>query len=621
VTVLAGFLGEVGTWVQVILGVGLLVFIHEMGHFLVAKWAGVRVLAFSLGFGPEIWGFTRGPTRYRVSWVPLGGYVKMSGENELPEGGFAPDDYPAQPVWKRSLIIIAGVAMNAVLGFTLFAAALGVGMRLEPVVLGTVAMDGAAWEQGIRPGDRVVAVDGERTLFFADLVFATLEGDPVVLDIERDGKPLRVEVAPRVDNPRSKTPGIGVSAGGGSRFAVPAGGTAEKAGFRDGDVVVALDGIPGDLDLLGDDLFVSAVQSPHGPLNVAVRRGTETVEVPVGRVAPKTPRRMVGIVPLRTTIDRVRPGSAAEAAGWLAGDRPLAVAGAPVRGAGSFGRAVMEAHTMGPVEVRVARAGGGAEALILFPPSREARFAMLHEIRFARPSPAAAVEVLRLGPPGPDGKPAPSPAEAAGIPNGAVVTAAGGAKEIADFADIAMAVAAVESGPVEFAWTLGKETGSAKVHPVEIPVLDAAALAVATGGEEVLVRAAGPGEALSLAATRCVLTSRQIKTTIAGLFRGSVDKGNLGGPILIAQVAHQSSKRGFGQFLWLLGMLSINLMFLNVLPIPLLDGGQLALLALEGATRRRPSEALVGITQMVGLVVILGLTVIISFNDVLRLIR
>lgn len=617
--VLGGFLGEVGTWVQVILGVGLLIFIHEMGHFLVAKWAGVRVLAFSLGFGPEIWGFTRGPTRYRVSWVPLGGYVKMSGENELPEGGFAPDDYPAQPVWKRSLIIIAGVAMNAVLGFVLFAAALGVGMRVDPVVLGAVTIDGPAWEEGLRPGDRVVAVDGERTLFFPDVVFATLEGDPVVLDVLRDGQPLRVPVTPRVPSPRSKTPSIGISQSGGPVLLVPPGKGAEKAGFRDGDVVVALDGIPGDLDLLGDEVYGNAVQSPHGPVRVTVRRGSETAEVPVPQVMPKQPRRMIGVVPLRTTLDRVRPGGAAEAAGWLAGDRPLSVDGTPVRGSSSFARAVMAAPPGRPVAVRVARPGG--EADVVAPSDAASRFAMLHEIRFARPSPAAAVEVLPFGPPGPDGKPAPSPAEAAGIPNGAVITRVGDAKEIADFVDIGMAVAAVESGPVEFAWNHGQATGSAKVLPVAVPALDPGALSMESTGDEVLVRADSLGEALSLAATRCVLTSRQIKTTITGLFRGSVDKGNLGGPILIAQVAHQSSKRGFGQFLWLLGMLSINLMFLNVLPIPLLDGGQLALLALEGATRKRPSEALVGITQMVGLVVILGLTVIISFNDVLRLIR
>ena len=125
----------------------------------------------------------------------------------------------------------------------------------------------------------------------------------------------------------------------------------------------------------------------------------------------------------------------------------------------------------------------------------------------------------------------------------------------------------------------------------------------------------------SVAASRCVITTRQIVTTVTGIFRGSVDKSNLGGPIMIAQVAHQSTEEGFGHFLWLLGMLSINLMFLNVLPIPVLDGGQLALLLVEAVTRRRPSEAVVGIAQMTGLVLLLSLMVFISFNDVVRLLR
>ncbi|MHC4923047.1 MAG: site-2 protease family protein, partial [Planctomycetota bacterium] len=118
---LEGLLGGTFSWAAVILGVGLLIFIHEAGHFLVAKWAGVKVLAFSLGFGPVLWGFQRGDTHYRISWIPLGGYVKMSGENELPEGGYAPDDYPSKSVGVRALIIAAGVIMNAVLGFALFA--------------------------------------------------------------------------------------------------------------------------------------------------------------------------------------------------------------------------------------------------------------------------------------------------------------------------------------------------------------------------------------------------------------------------------------------------------------------------------------------------------------------
>jgi regulator of sigma E protease len=139
-----------------------------------------------------------------------------------------------------------------------------------------------------------------------------------------------------------------------------------------------------------------------------------------------------------------------------------------------------------------------------------------------------------------------------------------------------------------------------------------------TGGNEEVVRAGGPVELVSMAWSRCIVSTRQIVTTVTGIFRGSLDSSALGGPILIAQIAHRSTRSGTGQFLWLLGTLSINLMFLNVLPIPVLDGGQLALLALEAVLRRRPSESVVGIAQMAGLLLILSLVVLVSYNDIVR---
>ena len=151
--------------------------------------------------------------------------------------------------------------------------------------------------------------------------------------------------------------------------------------------------------------------------------------------------------------------------------------------------------------------------------------------------------------------------------------------------------------------------------PSDLPQLD-----FLTTPPQEEVRAGSLPEVATLAWSRSVLTTRQIVATVAGIFRGSVDKSNLGGPIAIATVAHRSSKDGFGRFLMLLAMLSINLMFVNILPIPLLDGGQLALLGLEAVTRKAPSELVVGVAQTVGLVIVLGLLLLVTFNDVARLI-
>jgi regulator of sigma E protease len=595
-----GFLGEVGSWVQVILGVGLLIFIHEAGHFLVAKWSKVRVEVFSLGFGPEMFGFTRGPTRYRVSIVPLGGYVKMSGETERPEGGYAPDDYPAQPVWRRALIIVAGVAMNAVLGFVLFAAALLFGLKVDPVVVGALLHGGPAWEAGIRPGDRLVAADGERLVAFPDLVYATMGGKPLELTVERAGRTLEVPVTPRRPED-GKTPGIGVYPDYGSVVGeVPAGGAAEKAGFRPGDRFTAIEGVPCTLSDLGDEIFRSAVLPPAGPVRVEVARGSERVTL---TVPPGEEVRRIGIASFRDRVDLVRAGGPAERAGWKAGDRPVTVGGRPVRGSISFHRLAMG----GVSPVVVAR--GIGEVSIELPADPAARLETLRDLRFADPGSPTAVEVFEG-----------SPADLAGIPSGARILSVGGAP-VVRFTDVMERIAAGKGAPVALEWAGTAAKGAVTVAPAPLAPVGLGALQLSTEPEGEILRASSPGEALSMAGSRCLLTTRQIVTTVAGIFGGSLDKDSLGGPILIAQVAHKSSKDGFGHFLWLLGMLSINLMFLNALPIPVLDGGQLALLFVESVTRRRPSEALVGITQMAGLVLLLGFMVFVTFNDVARLLR
>ncbi|MCZ6691800.1 MAG: site-2 protease family protein, partial [Planctomycetota bacterium] len=114
---------------EVAFGVGLIIFVHELGHFLMARRMGVRVEVFSLGFGPRLFGFRRGPTDYRVSYVPFGGYVKMAGES--PEMGVtgAPDEFTSKSVGARTLIAAAGVMMNLFTGLLIFCLAFAVGVK------------------------------------------------------------------------------------------------------------------------------------------------------------------------------------------------------------------------------------------------------------------------------------------------------------------------------------------------------------------------------------------------------------------------------------------------------------------------------------------------------------
>ena len=192
---------------------GIVVFIHELGHFLVARWCGVSVSAFSMGFGPEVCAFTdRHGTRWRIAWIPLGGYVKfMDDENgasvpsrdaleamtpEQREGSFH-----AKPLWQRAAVVAAGPIANFLLAIVLFAAVFSTyGVRtLEPRVAEVIA-DSPALRAGFRAGDLIRSIDGRRIGSFNEVlrIVSSSPETPLAIGIERDGKALVLDVTPRL---------------------------------------------------------------------------------------------------------------------------------------------------------------------------------------------------------------------------------------------------------------------------------------------------------------------------------------------------------------------------------------------------------------------------------------
>ena len=144
---------------------GLVIFVHELGHFLVAKWRGVRVLKFSLGFGPPLLKWTRGDTEYRLSVIPLGGYVQMAGDSpsddqEMPRG---PDEFLSHPWFGRLLIAVAGPGANLVTAYIVMVLVglVGVSYPDYPNVLGAVPDTSRAYQAGLRDGDRITAIAGQ----------------------------------------------------------------------------------------------------------------------------------------------------------------------------------------------------------------------------------------------------------------------------------------------------------------------------------------------------------------------------------------------------------------------------------------------------------------------------
>ncbi len=217
------------TVIGVVVVLGVLIFFHELGHFLVARWVGVRVLKFSLGFGPRIWGFVRGGTEYCLSAVPLGGYVKLLGEN--PGEAVRPEEVPYsfshRPLRDKALIVIAGPLANFVLAWVFFV--LVFSFQGKPVYLpqiGKVLPDSPAAQAGLKAGDLIVAVNGRPIQSWQELneVIKKSAGKPLRLTIKRGEQKLILVVTPRLREVKNifgekvKVPMIGIMAAGKAEF-------------------------------------------------------------------------------------------------------------------------------------------------------------------------------------------------------------------------------------------------------------------------------------------------------------------------------------------------------------------------------------------------------------------
>ena len=167
---------------------GIMILVHEFGHYAAAKSFGVRVDVFSIGFGKRLVGFKRGDTDYRISALPLGGYVKMAGENPLESRSGAPDEFMSHPRWQRFVIAIAGPAMNILLAIALLTGVYMVHYERpmfmdEPAVIGRVLENSPAAQAGIEPGDRIVRIDGEQNPTWEDVLLKVIVDSKVPIDL------------------------------------------------------------------------------------------------------------------------------------------------------------------------------------------------------------------------------------------------------------------------------------------------------------------------------------------------------------------------------------------------------------------------------------------------------
>jgi regulator of sigma E protease len=518
---------------------GVLIFVHELGHFLVAKACGVRVLKFSLGFGPAIGigrfrlRFERGGTEYVAAWFPLGGFVKMLGENpdeeDSPEALANPEEaMNHKPIWQRLAIVFAGPAMNLLLPVLIFTAQLGVGIPRGAPVVGSVepASPGAA--AGLAPGDRIVSIDGQPMTWWSDVEsrFSESGGKTLSLVVERDGKTrtvaLPVATRPGIDDfgavadlgwtgllhPRQRAL-VGVR---------DASSPAGRAGLRSGDEITRVD----DREVEDWTGFAAAYAAATGPVTLTVTRSgddgssdTRTVVVPA-----------TGAV----LIAQVTPDSAAAAAGLEAGDLIVAVDGEPL---GSFGALVDAVRSSDGRELRIDYARNGETRRVAVAPRRQ------------------------------------EAENALGVP--------------------------------ETRWLIGIQSKVAVLPGASRPDLERNPLVA-------VPRAVG-------------MTAEATANVVLGfkkLITGEVARNNISGPIGIAVIAHNALQAGWEVYLGMLVMISINLGILNLLPIPVLDGGQATLFLVEGIKRGPLSLRTKELFQTVGVMALLLLMGFAFWNDISR---
>lgn len=531
-----------------ILLIGPLIFVHELGHLLAAKLVDVKVVRFSLGFGPALARVQIGETEYRIAPIPLGGYVTLLGQS--PDEPLAPHEAHRalrnRPLWARYLVLGAGPLFNLLLPLLLYLAFYLGHTVIAPPVVGTILDDSAAATSDLRSGDRIVAIDDVDVHSWQEMqdhVRAAPDRE-LRLQIERDGVRFDRFVTPRrsvVKNPVGESeargllgvypwvyaPQIGI---------VDTSSPAHEQGLMTGDIVTSINGEP--IETVED------LERELGRQGTALLRLTYLRAEPVrgefgtalwyashhARLLPRHEGGSTGLLPANTFVRSVAGDSPAARAGIRAGDRVLAIDDRPVT-------------RWETVAVLLDRAGSKPLTLRVQSPGEAPRTVTVEQV---------------------------------------VRTHRGIYKQ-----------------ERSYLW-FGAEPYAKRDVPPPEPIRGRFTYAVRSSVKETVSMLGFMWTSL-----------RQMVT----LERGVEELSSVVG---IFNVAGTAAEQGPGQFLLLMALLSINLGFVNLLPIPILDGGHLMFFTLEALRRRPLSQRAREISSAVGLVIILVLLLIALRNDITR---
>jgi regulator of sigma E protease len=556
--------------VYILVLLGGLIFIHELGHFLFAKLFDVKVLRFSIGMGPKVVGFTWGETEYVVCALPLGGYVQMMGHSfESIEDMDEEERKRAlmgKPIWQRSLVTLAGPLFNMLLPVAIyFFVTLGQGTT-PPSQIGQVMPETPAAEAGLMPGDRIVAIDGTEVRYWYQITDLVKDAYDRTLSVtvRRDGQTETVRVSPEK---KTQTDFLGLNQRTYGMLGIHLGtqgptvalddpdGPAAQAGLEHFDRIVAVDGQPVKTfheirdairDSGGEPLELLVLH--RYPIEVSYaqffgQRADELTVTPVKRDGTWT----LGLDWAEMYITEVDEGSPAAKAGLRRGDEILSVDGRAYSNWSMMTGSIQNAISKELLE----RNRTGSDEPV------EPSF----QVTFERDG---SVKETTLRPD--------------------VIEYTGESKQ--------------EQYRVYNGW--GHMSDMVMPDSIHHPLGDR------------LIYAAERGVGQTWRATEMMITG------FLRILQGRVSLNTLGGPIMIGELAAQAGRAGLEYFLQMMALISINLAIFNLLPIPVLDGGHLMFYAIEAVRRRPLSFRTRQILTYIGLALIIMLMLLAFKNDIQR---
>jgi len=516
---------------------GTLVFIHELGHFLLARYFGVRVEVFSLGFGPKIFKFKKGDTVYCISLIPLGGYVKMFGDNpkQVLKAEERPFGFLSQKVGPKMAIALGGPVMNLLLAVVIFMALGFIGNKKALPVLGDIPIVSEAYKYGFRSDDRILSIDGQEVSYWADVRNFIKEnpGKKLEFQVKRSGALQKIYAIPqKVENTNitvlarfvGKIEGLTISSGSAHIGISHSDSIAYKKGLKTFDEVKEINGekISNWRDL---EDKISQVQT--GLLKITVDRDSELLsfELPaLGTV------KSLGIESTELYLDRVKKNSPGEKAGLQRKDRLFAWNGNILNTWNDFSEFIKEYkdHPK-PFELSILREGVEKKLLV-------------HTEKMSTVHPDGNIEDRYM-------------------------------------------------------------VGVASAQYMSLPEL-------------LTVKMKNPVKALIYGVEQ---TSKWVAVTgkvLWKLITGDISHRIVGGPLSIAKVAKKSFSDSLVEFLAIMAIISVNLFLMNLLPIPVLDGGHLLLFTIEAVKGSALSPKKIEIVQLCGFVVVLFFIVLTLINDI-----